>query len=265
MSLTNKEIADRFTKYMKLRFQPLGMYFSSRRPLRKVRSQGMILNRCIVGHVFKAAKRGGISLIEAGKGCPGGQFWAGFRKKIIKGWAHFITKGKPNVLGGRAERFKKDVNVAVKILREPGPLNRPEGANYIIYQPLKEIPDEQKIEFVLFFVNPKRMAELITLANYARHAPYLVKAPSGSGCMSILNYPLLMRNAPEPDAVMGIWDLFARQLLPPDTLSLALRRWMVEEMAQDIPESFLAYTPPFTFWGELKRFFKKLKRDQSQC
>lgn len=259
-SLTNSEIAHRFIKYVDLTYYPLGVYFSETVPSGKVRRQRLIRNRCIVGHVFKAAKWGGSSIIMKGKGCPGGQYWSGFRKTIIKGWASFLTKGNPKVLGGRAERMKKDVNVATKIIREPGPVVLPEGTNYVVYQPLQEISDEQELEFILFYVDPEKMAKLITLCHYARHAPYMVSAPAGSGCMSILNFPLLMKKAPEPDAVMGVWDLYARMSIPHQSLTLAIRRWLVEEMALDIPESFLAHTPPFTFKGELIRFFKKLKK-----
>ena len=152
------------------------------------------------------------------------------------------------------------MNVAVRMIQDPRPLIQPEGTDFIIYRPIKEIPDDQPIEFVLFFVNSKKLAKLITLCNYARHEPYMVSAPAGSGCMSILNYPLLMKKAPEPDAVMGVWDLNAIRSLPKNTLSLAFRHWFVEDMAADIPESFLAHTPPFTFWGELKLFFSKIKK-----
>ncbi|NVM29978.1 MAG: DUF169 domain-containing protein [Candidatus Helarchaeota archaeon] len=263
--LPNREIAKRFEKYVKLLYMPLGMYFSETKPPGKVRRQRMIINRCIVGHVFKAAKWGGSSIIMKGAGCPGGQFWAGFRKKIIRGWASFLTKGRPDVLGGRAERMKKDVNVATRIIKEPGPIALPEGTNFIVYRPLREIPDDQPLEFILFFVDPERMAKLITLCNYARHAPYMVRAPAGAGCMSILNFPLLMKKAPEPDAVMGVWDLYSRMSIPHHILTLTIRRWLVEDMALDIPESFLAHTPPFTVWGEIKHFFKKLKRNKNKC
>ena len=263
--LTNVEIAQRFQKYMKLSYYPLGMYFTDKIPEAKVRIQGRLIGRCVVSHVFKAAKNGGISLLQEGGGCPGGQFWAGFSKQLPHGWAIFITKGREDILGGRAEHFKKDVNVATGAIQDPGPIDRPKGTNYIVYQPLKDIREDQKIEFILFFVKPDKMAELVSLTNFARHEPYLVSAPQGSGCMSILNFPLKMKPAPEPDGVMGIWDPFSRRTIAEHTLTLALRRWLVEEMALNMPESFLAYTPPFTLKGEIVHFLKKLKKDNKEC
>ncbi|MDD1777927.1 MAG: DUF169 domain-containing protein [Candidatus Helarchaeota archaeon] len=264
--LTNVEIAQCFQKYMKLSFYPLGMYFAEKMPEAKVRTQGRLIGRCVVSHVFKAAKSGGISLLQEGGGCPGGQFWTGFSKQLPHGWAQFITKGRKDILDGRAEHFKKDVNVATGAIRDPGPIDRPTGTNYIVYQPLKDIRDDQKIEFILFFVKPDKMAELISLTNFARHDPYLVKAPQGSGCMSILNFPLKMKQAPEPDGVMGIWDPFSRTTIAEHTLTLALRRWLVEEMALNMPESFLAHKPaPFTIKGEIWHFLKKLKKGDKEC
>ncbi|MHA1229748.1 MAG: DUF169 domain-containing protein [Candidatus Helarchaeota archaeon] len=255
--LTNKEIEKRFLKYMKLRYMPLGMFFSSELPKGKVRYQGKIINRCIVGHIFKAASRGKISIIMRDKGCPGGQYWSGFRKKLPRGWALFLSKGRDDVLGGRAERFKKDPKLAVKMLKDPGPVKLPEKTNYIVYQRLKQIPDDQKIEFVLFFVEPNDMAKIITLINYARHVPHIIRASAGSGCMSLLVYPLNLEKYPNADAVMGIWDCFARRNIPRNIISIALRRWLVEEMAINMPESFLAHIPPFTIKGEIIHFLKK--------
>ncbi|TFG01031.1 MAG: hypothetical protein EU541_00645 [Promethearchaeota archaeon] len=256
-NLSNTKIAHRFMEYMNLNYYPLGMYFSNKMPDGKTKTQGKIFRRCIVGHVFKASKKGGSSIIQEGIGCPGGQFWSGFRKKVPTGWAHFLTHGKEDVLGGRAEHFKKNIPVAVKTIKDPGTVEGIKNFRYIVYQNLEEIPDNQNIEFILFFVTPNKMAKLITLMNYERHIPYAVKAAAGSGCMSLLNYPLKMKKKPEADAIMGIWDTFARKTIPHNILSLSLRRWLVEEMAINIPESFLAHIAPFTPKGETIRFFQK--------
>jgi uncharacterized protein (DUF169 family) len=255
--LSNKEIAEQFKKYMKLKYHPLGMYFSNYLPEGKNRTQGKIMRRCIVGHIFKAAKRGGSSIIKAGAGCPGGQFWSGFRKAVPNGWIHFITHGKEDVMGGRAEHFKKNIKTAVKTIKDPGPVELPAQTEYIVYQSLEEVSNEEEIEFILFFIKPDDMAKLITLLNYGRHIPNAVKASAGSGCMSVLNHPLEMKKKPEVEGIMGIWDIFARRTVPRNILSLALRRWIVEEMALNMPESFLNYPAPFTPKGETIRFFKK--------
>ncbi|MHA1271469.1 MAG: DUF169 domain-containing protein [Candidatus Helarchaeota archaeon] len=257
IQLSNSEIDKSFRKYMHLKYKPLGIYFSKEIPPGKVRFQGRLFGRCIVGHVFKASKKGCISIIKSGAGCPGGQFWSGFSKKLPRGWAYFITHGREDILGGRAEHFKKNTKIAIKVVKDPGPLKLPNGINYIIYQRLGKIPDKQKIEYILFFLNPKEMAKFISLVNYARHCPYMVRAPAGSGCMSLLCFPLKMEEYPIPDAVMGIWDCFARNNIPKNILSIAVRRWIVEEMTLNMPESFLAHTPPFTIKGEIIHFFKK--------
>lgn len=254
--LSNFEIAQTFKKYMKLKYHPLGVYFSETKPKNKVRIQGRIINMCITKHAFKAAKCGKTSIVQKGFGCVGGQWWSGFSPRAPKGLTFFLSKGREGIFGGRGERFKKDTKVASRLFKDPGPVKLTLNTKYIVFKRLKEISDEQKIEYVLFFIEPKNMAQFSTIANYSRHIPNVFRAPAGSGCMSILSYPLLMEKE-EPDAIMGMWDMFARRFLPKNILSLSIRRWFAEDLAKDIPESFLAYPEPYTFRGELKRLLKK--------
>ena len=258
--LQNKEIHLLFQKHLRLRLKPIGMYFADELPKGKIRVQYKLFNRCIVKHIYKAARFGKSSVIQSDKGCVGGQWWAGFRKRAPKGLAIFLANGRPGYFGGRAERFKKDVRTAGKVFQEPGPVKIPEGKKYIIFQRLKEIPDEIEIEYLLFFGNPKTISKLITLCNYAHHKSNLVRAPAGSGCMSVLNFPLQLASEPEPDAVLGFWDLFARSSLPRNILTLAVKHWFAEDMARDIPNSFLAHKAPYTILGELKLFIDKMKK-----
>lgn len=257
--LSNKDIAHLFQKHGNLKHKPVGMFFSEALPAGKIRYQGTVINRCIPQHALTAARKGGISIIEAGRGCPGGQWWSGFSNGAPKGLANFLAHGREGSFGGRGEHFKKDVKIAAGVFKEPGPVKHPPDAKYVAYQRLEEIPDEINIEFVLFFTNPMGMAELITLCHYGRHVPSMVRAPGGSGCMSVLNFPLQLKREPEPDAVMGIWDLFARRSLPKNLLSFAVRRWFAEAMAKDIPGSFMTRAHPYTTVGEFSLLFKKIK------
>ncbi|NHJ32843.1 MAG: hypothetical protein FK732_08270 [Asgard group archaeon] len=259
-SLSNRDISKIFVKYLKLRYKPVGMYYSGELPLGRLRYQHRFLYRCIVKHAFNASRYGGSSILQAERGCIGGQWWSGFSKKAPKGLAFFLTKGREGFFGGRGERFKKDARTVRGVFKEPGPVKQPEGTKYIIYQQLRKIPDNVKVEFVLFFANPKEISELVTLCNYARHKSELVRAPGGSGCMSVMNFPLQLEQEPEPDAVLGFWDLFARRFMPKNILTLAIRPWFAEDLAKDIPESFLAYQAPYTFKYELKRFLTRRKK-----
>ncbi|NHJ05119.1 MAG: hypothetical protein EAX90_09860 [Candidatus Heimdallarchaeota archaeon] len=260
--LTNREIHFLFKKYLKLKSHPLGMYFSEQSPSGRKRKQYRLYNRCIVKHVYKAARYGKSSIIQADKGCIGGQWWSGFRRRAPKGLAIFLANGRKGIFGNRAEHFKKNVKTAGGVFKEPGPVNIPMEKNYIIFQRLEEIPNNIKIEFILFFAKPKTIAKLITLCNYAHHKTNLVRAPGGSGCMSILNFPLQLAPKPEPDAVLGFWDLFARSSMPRNIFSLAVRHWYAEDMAKDIPNSFLGHKAPYTIMGELKLFIEKRKKSK---
>lgn len=259
-SITNADIASRFDRYAKFRYKPLGVYFSDTLPEGKIRYGTNIFNRCFPRMAFFAAAKGKASVIDETHGCPGGLWWSGFSKYPPRGLTVFLsTGGRWDCFGGRGEHLKKNAARAAHVIKYPGPVKRPAGSKYIVFQRLREIPDAQKIEFVLFFANPDGMGTLINLLHFNRDENSFVRSPGGSGCQSMLNFPFLMKQEPEPDAVMGYWDPVARRHLPRHLLCLAARRWLVEDIARDIDETFLAHPHPFTLKGEIPLLVKKLK------
>lgn len=262
IKLTNAEISRLFEKYAKLKkYKPLGVYFSNNLPEGKIRLARSIFNRCIPRMAFKASAKGKSSAINADYGCPGGLWWAGFAKYPPRGITIFVSKGgRFDCFGGRGERMKKSAALGAGVIKNPGPVKLPESTRYIVFQRLRDIPDTTKIEFVLFFANTPVMANIIPLLNYSRDIPSVVRAPAGSGCMSVLSFPLLMKEEPDVDAVLGFWDPLSRRGLPKNILTLAIRRWFAEDLARDIPDSFLGHAAPFTIKGELLLLWSKLKR-----
>nr|MDO8088518.1 DUF169 domain-containing protein [Candidatus Sigynarchaeum springense] len=261
--LNNAEIAALFDKYARFKYKPLGVYFSDVLPswIGKKRFGTNLFNRCLPRMAFFAAAKGKSSIVAEGYGCPGGLWWAGFSKYPPRGLTVFLsTGGRWDCFGGRGEHLKKNPARGAHVIKFPGPVKQPAGTKYIVFQRLKEIPDRQIIEFVLFFVKPDDMAKMINLLHFNRDENLFIRSPGGSGCQAILNFPLLMKQEPEPDAVMGFWDPVARRHLPKNLLSIAVRRWLVEYIARDIHETFLAYPPPFTLKFELPFLFKRLKR-----
>jgi hypothetical protein len=263
-TLANSDLSKIYEKYLKLRYKPVGMYFSKTLPEGRLRFQHNLLYRCVVKHAFNAARHGGCSIMQADRGCIGGLWWSGFSKKAPKGLAFFLTKGRDGFFGGRGERFKKDGRTLGKMFKEPGRVKHPEGSKYIVYQQLRKIPSDVKVEFVLFFANPTKISELVMLSNYAHHKTNLVRAPAGSGCMSVLNFPLQLAEEPEPDAVLGYWDLFARRFMPKNVLTFVIRPWFAKDLAEDIPESFLAYNAPYTLKDEIRRLVTRRKRKKNK-
>jgi len=267
--LSNAEISQLFEKYAKLKkFKPIGVYFSEILPEGKIRLAQNIFNRCIPRLAFKASAKGKASVISANYGCPGGLWWSGLAKYPPRGIAAFVsTGGSRECFGGRAEHMKKSPALGAAVIKNPGPAKLPEGTRFIVFQRLRDIPDTTKSEFVLLFANTPTMANLISFLSYSRPIPNVVRAPAGSGCQSVLNFPLLMKDEPEVDAVLGPWDALARRGLPKNILSLAIRRWFAEDLARDLPDSFFGHPAPFTIRGELLLLwqrFKNKKRDRHE-
>ncbi|HME52812.1 MAG TPA: DUF169 domain-containing protein [Candidatus Lokiarchaeia archaeon] len=267
-NLTNAEISRLFEKYAKLKkYKPLGVYFSNNIPEGKIRLARNVFNRCIPRMAFKASAKGKPSVIGADYGCPGGLWWAGLKKYPPRGITVFLADGgRPDCFGGRGERMKKTPALGAGVIKNPGPVKLPDGTRYVVFQRLRDIPDATKIEFVLFFANTPVMANIVPLLNYSRDIPGVVRAPAGSGCMSVLNFPLLMKEEPEVDAVLGLWDWLSRRGLPKNILTLAIRRWFAQDVARDLPNSSLGHPAPFTIRGELILLWQKLRRKmQEKC
>lgn len=83
------------------------------------------------------------------------------------------------------------------------------------------------------------MAGLLGLAEYARAEDALI-APFGSGCSTLVTYPLAEGKRALPRAVLGIFDPSARPDLAPEELSFAAPLALWEEILGNAEDSFLS-------------------------
>jgi len=84
------------------------------------------------------------------------------------------------------------------------------------------------------------MAGLLGLAEYARAEDALI-APFGSGCSTLVTYPLAEGKRALPRAVLGIFDPSARPDLAPEELSFAAPLALWEEILGNAEDSFHAW------------------------
>jgi hypothetical protein len=92
---------------------------------------------------------------------------------------------------------------------------------------------------VVFFARPDVLSGLLTLANFDTHDAMGVKAPFGSGCASIVNYPYVESRSDNPRCILGMFDVSARPCVPPTTLTFAVPMRRFREMVRNMDESFL--------------------------
>jgi len=92
---------------------------------------------------------------------------------------------------------------------------------------------------IFFFVNPDALAGLHTLANFDTMEPHGVIAPFGSGCDSLIGFPLKELSSDNPKAVMGLFDPPARSCVKRDLLSFSIPWPRFEPMLDNMDDCFL--------------------------
>jgi hypothetical protein len=191
--------------------------------------------RCLIGNLNRV--RDGFPFVYDAKtpGCPGGKRYSGFSQTLRPNFEYFLSCGIPGEMEG--ERYKKTPDL-VKAYLESHPPFRAPGKNLVFKRWDKVLAQEQP-QIVISFAAPDVLAGLFTLANYDRADPYGVIAPMGSGCASILQYPLEEASAAQPRCVLGMFDVSARPHVPAGALTFAAPMRRFEQMVCNMDESFL--------------------------
>ncbi|HUL29813.1 MAG TPA: DUF169 domain-containing protein, partial [Thermodesulfobacteriota bacterium] len=168
-------------------------------------------------------------------GCPGGAYYMGFfatpRPKI----EYFLSCGIPGEMEG--ERYIKTPERAKEYFTKMIPRRAP--ATYCVFKPLEQFQGGAEPEVVAFFAPPDILSGLFTLTNYALERTDAVSSPFGSGCSSILTYPLKEAGKEQPHAILGMFDVSARPMIDEDVLTLAMPFSVFLKLLGNVSGSFL--------------------------
>jgi len=77
------------------------------------------------------------------------------------------------------------------------------------------------------------------LTNYSLESLEAVRTPFGSGCSSILAYPLKEADKERPQAILGMFDVSARPMVGRDILTLAMPYSVFLKLLENVSGSFL--------------------------
>lgn len=77
------------------------------------------------------------------------------------------------------------------------------------------------------------------MTNYALERTDAVYAPFGSGCGTILTYPLMEAEKAQPRAILGMFDVSARPMVEKDILTLAMSYSVFLKLLENVSGSFL--------------------------
>ena len=148
---------------------------------------------------------------------------------------YFLSCGIPGEMEG--ERYIKTPERAREYFAKMIPRRAP--ATYCVFKPIEKFQVEEKPEVVAFFASPDILAGLFTLTNYALERTDAVHAPFGSGCGTILTYPLKEAGKEQPRATLGMFDVSARPMVEKDVLTIAMPYSIFLKLLENVSGSFL--------------------------
>jgi len=234
MNLFSGESWKQFREILGLIESPLGVYYTNDQPEGVTPKEGIW--ECMMRLLQNARKKGEIVYFDKTHfGCPGGGYYMGFLEKPRPNIEYFLSCGIPGEMEG--ERYIKTPDLAREFLKKMKPRTAP--ATYCVFKPIEQFQGGSKPEVVVFFGTPDILSGLFTLTNYALERTDAIYTPFGSGCGTILTYPLMEAEKAEPHAVLGMFDVSARPMVEKEVLTLAMPFSVFLKLFGNVSGSFL--------------------------
>jgi uncharacterized protein (DUF169 family) len=235
MNLFSEESWKQFREILGLKESPLGIYYTNDKPEGVTPKTGIHL--CMIGLLKKARKNGKTVYFDKSHfGCPGGAYYMGLLESPRPNIEYFLSCGIPGEMEG--ERYIKTPELAKEYFGKMKP--RPAPATYCVFKPFEQFQEkDKKPEVVVFFSSPDILSGLFTLTNYTLESTDAVFTPFGSGCSTILTYPLKEADKEKPRAIIGMFDVSARPMVEKDILTLAMPYSVFLKLLENVSGSFL--------------------------
>lgn len=235
MNLFSEESWKQFQETLGLKESPLGIYYTNNKPEGVTPKEG--IQGCMISLLQNARKKGkAVYFDKSHFGCPGGAYYMGFLETPRPDIEYFLSCGIPGQVEG--ERYIKTPELAREYFGKMKP--RPAPATYCVFKPIEQfLQDVVKPEVVVFFAPPDILSGLFTLTNYTLERTDAVFTPFGSGCGTILTYPLKEAEKDQPRAVLGMFDVSARPIVEKDVITLAMPYSVFLKILENVSGSFL--------------------------
>jgi len=253
MNQFSQESWKQFKDTLGLTESPLGIYYTNDKPEGVTPKEG--LSGCMIGLLRDASRKGNtVYFDKAHFGCPGGAYYMGFFESPRPNIEYFLSCGIPGEMEG--ERYIKTPERAREYFTKMIPRRAP--ATYCVFKPVEQFEKGAEPEVVVFFAPPDLLSGLFTLTNYALERTDAVQAPFGSGCGTILTYPLKEAGKEQPRATLGMFDVSARPTVEKDTLSFAMPYAIFLKLLENVSGSFLQTES----WKKVFRRIQKQEKPQ---
>jgi len=191
--------------------------------------------RCVICDLQRARRNEAVYFDKDSIGCGGGKRYFGFDREPDPDLDYFLSCGIPGKFEGI--RYKKNPEL-VAAISDLSP-DFQAGGRYLVFKSWSELEDEDEPRAVVFFAAPDVLSALFTLVNFDESDTNAVISPAGSGCSSILYFPLMESRKAHPRAILGMFDISARPCVGSDILTLAVPWKKMSGMIANMDESFL--------------------------
>jgi hypothetical protein len=200
--------------------------------------------RCLVAQLAPAFQGRTLCFDVDAIGCEGGKRYTGFRQELRPNFEYFLSCGIPGEMEG--ERYKRTPELVKQFLEHRPALEAP--APWLVFKRWDTLEAADMPAAVIFWATPDVLSGLFTLANFDEPEPDGVIAPFAAGCGTIIDYPYRELKSGRPRAVLGMFDVSARPMVPAGTLSFAVPWPKFVQMIGHMDESFLITES----WGKVR-------------
>jgi uncharacterized protein (DUF169 family) len=232
------KMRDRFIalwrKYFNDAELPITFYYTDEEGHAELAAPGS-LPRCVVGVLMKVRRGKSICLNADSIGCFGGKRYLGYSEKLAPNFEYFLSCGIPGKMKG--ERYKKSPELVREVMQRAPAFRAP--GRFVVFKRWDKLEAADKPEVVIFFASPDVLSGLFTLASFDEADPNGVIAPFGAGCSSVIQHPYLEGKSSRPRAVIGMFDVTARPLVPTGKLTFSVPMKKFVRMVGNMDESFL--------------------------
>ncbi|MHC1753756.1 DUF169 domain-containing protein [Humidesulfovibrio sp.] len=268
--MTMQSILDdtnKFLGYLGASEEPFGVHYSDTKPehafgpregvpiSRELEEQGkldmqeaMKTFSCVMGNIWLARKKHSAAFISAEEyGCFGGAYYCSMMTPPLRFIEHYVSTGFAGTpLHG--ERYLPNPESVGSFLKQVEPRKAP--AKYCIFKPLSLFADGEVPEFIIFFARPEVLSGLFTHTCFTTGNVECVVSPFGTGCTSMISWPLYYSERGEEKAVLGGFDPSARKFMKTDELTFTVSLSLYKKMLAALPESMFTHE---TDWSSVRK------------
>jgi len=244
----HESFLSKWEKYFAGAEPPIAYYYTDEVPGEELQDSKNV-HRCLICNLNRVRKGHAFVLSSESPGCMGGMRYTGFSNDLRPDFKYFLSCGIPGKMEG--ERYKKSPELVEQFLKNVPPFEAP--SKYLVFKRWDKLAAEDEPLVAVFFAVPDVLSGLFTLANFDAADLNGVIAPMGSGCSSMVSYPLMESKSGNPRCVLGMFDVSARPCVPRDTLTFSVPVGRLAEMVRNMDESFLITGS----WGAVKKRIKK--------